>query len=164
MSGKFHCFNAIDRSIEMLKNSWISKNFYWNEKCLNILRIPNSDLPEGNYSAFHQIKVSYVSGTNIFKWRFTGIYRHLLFMCSENAVLEPLEMVERKCFSDTNLKHVFGCVVGVYFLLCWESWDSENEWGFLSKTVLYWVMFFASFCWLRDFLPENLKLEDKLQI
>ena len=24
--GKFHCFNVIDGSIEMLKNSWISKN------------------------------------------------------------------------------------------------------------------------------------------
>ena len=31
LSGKFQCFNAIDGSIEMLKNSWISKNFNSNE-------------------------------------------------------------------------------------------------------------------------------------
>ena len=27
LSGKFQCFNAMDGSIEMLKNRWISKNF-----------------------------------------------------------------------------------------------------------------------------------------
>ena len=32
LSGTFQRFNAIDRSIEMLKNSWIFKNFNWNEK------------------------------------------------------------------------------------------------------------------------------------
>ena len=31
--------------------------------------------------------------------------------------------------------------------------------GFLSETcTVKWVIFFASFCWLWDFLPENLKL------
>ena len=39
-------FNAIDGSIEMLKNSWISKNFnYINENFKNILRGPNSEPP-----------------------------------------------------------------------------------------------------------------------
>ena len=32
LSGKFQCFNAIEGSIKMLKNSWISKNFNENEK------------------------------------------------------------------------------------------------------------------------------------
>ena len=32
LSGKSQCFYAIDGSIEMLKKSWISKNFNWNEK------------------------------------------------------------------------------------------------------------------------------------
>ena len=27
LPGKFQCFNAIDGSVEMLKNSWICKNF-----------------------------------------------------------------------------------------------------------------------------------------
>ena len=29
--------------------------------------------------------------------------------------------------------------------------------------IIKWVICFASFCWLWDFLPENLKLLDKLQ-
>ena len=32
-------------NIEMLKNSWISKNFNYNEKLYNILQGPNSDPP-----------------------------------------------------------------------------------------------------------------------
>ena len=45
----------------MLKNSWISKNFNYNEKLYNILQGPNSDPPQENNSASpqptpHQIK------------------------------------------------------------------------------------------------------------
>ena len=32
LTGQFQRFNAIDRSIKMLKNSWISKNLNQNEK------------------------------------------------------------------------------------------------------------------------------------
>ena len=37
--------------------------------------------------------------------------------------------------------------------------------GFSERNcIVKWVIPFASFCWLWDFLPENLKLIDKLQI
>ena len=44
---KISVFNAIDKSIEMLKNSWISSNFNWNKKIVakNILRALNSEPP-----------------------------------------------------------------------------------------------------------------------
>ena len=42
-SGKFQCFSAIDGSIEMLKNSWISKNLNQNEKFQKIIWGPNSE-------------------------------------------------------------------------------------------------------------------------
>ena len=45
-----------------------------------------------------QTKASYVSGTKIFLWRFTGICRYLLSKCLVNAVLGRLEMVQCKCF------------------------------------------------------------------
>ena len=48
---------------------------------------------------------------------------------------------------------VFGCVAGVYFFI------KLSELRFVN-----WVIFFASFSWLWDFSPENLKLKDKLQI
>ena len=39
-------------------------------------------------------------------------------------------------------------------------WLRFFEWNSIAK----WVVFFASFCWLWEFLLENLKLKDKLQI
>ena len=71
-------FNDINGSIEMLENSWISINFILKEKLYNLLRVPKSDLPEGNYSAPHQTKASYISGTKILDRRFLEICRLLL--------------------------------------------------------------------------------------
>ena len=60
----------------------------------------------------------------------------------------------------------------MFFLLCWVSiffitlselrfvkWMRFFEWNCIIK----WVIFFASFCWLWDFLLENLKLVEKFQ-
>ena len=57
LSGKFQCFNAIYRCIEMLKNSWIFKDFY-----------PQFLSPS------HQIKPYYVSVTKIFLRRYKEIW------------------------------------------------------------------------------------------
>ena len=67
-------------------------------KILKHFTRPNSEQPEENYSASHQIKVSHISGTKIFSLIFTGIYKHLLSKCLENAVLGRLERVQWKCF------------------------------------------------------------------
>ena len=53
--GKFQHFNAIDGSIEMLKSSWIFKNFM----------SPTQQAARGKL-CIYQIKVSCVSGTKIF--------------------------------------------------------------------------------------------------
>ena len=40
-------------------------------------------------------------------------------------------------------------------------------WFFEQKRIIKlvkWAIFFASFCWFWDFVPENLKLKDKIQI
>ena len=81
-SGKFQLFNVINRSIEMMKNSSISKNF--------ILRGPNSN--QWNYWALH----TYVSGTKIFLQSYARICRHLPFKYLEIVVLRRLEMVQCK--------------------------------------------------------------------
>ena len=65
---------------------------------------------------FYILQVPNVSGTTIFECRFTVIYRHLLSKCSDNAVLGSLEMGHCNVFSDTNQKHVFVCIAGVYIL------------------------------------------------
>ena len=119
--GKFQRFNAVGRSIEMLKNSWISKIFNQNDNfkifyepqtasCLKEIMHPctrwkfSTSLDLREYRKFTEI------------WRFTGIYRHLISKDFKNAVLWSLEIVPCKCFSETNQKHDFNWVSGVYFL------------------------------------------------
>ena len=67
----------------MLKNSCIFKNFNPNENILNYFKRPTQT-----------------------PTRHKGIYRRLLSKCFENAVLKYLEMQLRKCFSDSNQKHI----------------------------------------------------------
>ena len=114
---------------KMLKNSCIFKTF--------------------SFQTFYEAKViiqslptkqgSYVSRTNIFWGRFTGISRHLKMesWASKNEIVNVS--------SGTNQKHVgwnicevskvFGCVAGAYFLSCRVSWGSQNEWCFFSETI-----------------------------
>ena len=73
-SGKFHCFNAIDRSIKMLKNFNLNKK---NTK--NFTRPKQPATLNKLFSLFpthlHQTKSYCVSGTKIFLRRYTEIYR-----------------------------------------------------------------------------------------
>ena len=94
-TGKPQRFNAIDGSIEMQKNGSISKNF---SKMKNIkiflnklqaaLRKLFSSPPDKNFLPLWHKNLS----------RYTGIYRHLLSKCFENAVLGCLGMVQSRCF------------------------------------------------------------------
>ena len=52
-------------------------------------------------------KASYVTGTNILLRRYTGIYKHLLSQCFENAVPWCLKMVKCKCFFLTSNRNMF---------------------------------------------------------
>ena len=157
----------------MLKNIWISENFncIYNEKnfLLSVLSPPNNDLPERNYPAIHHwlIEKISVSGTKIFEQRFTGIYKYLLSKCSAsgNAHLQFLGVLD--VFSDTNQKHVFACCC------VWQECIFYNVELFevYKMSEVFWAKkyckmrdIFASFSWLWDFLTENLKLVDKLQM
>ena len=153
---KFQRFNAIDRSIEILKSNWISKNFktfyeFQTTICLKKIIRP-----------LHHVKPSCFSGAKYFGWRFTGICRYLLSNCFENAALGRREMVQ--------YKYLLWHQPETCFWLCRGSWGFYNvEWvevrkiSEVFKAKLYWKLVFASFCWLWDFLPENLKLVDKLK-
>ena len=124
-------------------------------------------MPKGNYSVPHQIKASYVSRTNIFERRFTGIYRHLLSKCSKNAVLERLKMVQCKCFYWHQPKTYFWLCCGSIFFIMMSELRFVNRMRFFERNcIVKWVIFFASYCWLWKFLLENLKyfLLEKLQI
>ena len=124
-------------------------------------------LPEENCFVFYQKKDSYASRTNIFWQRFRWIYRHLLYQCSavQKFLFGQQNGAVQMFFSDSNQEHVFGCIAGGYLSvvlneLRFVKWVKIFQRNFIKK----WVTFFASFCWLWDFLPENLKLIDKLQI
>ena len=137
---------------------------------------PNSEPSLGNYPAFphntppphHQIKPYYISETKVFLRRYLEIYRHLLSRCFKNAVLEGQEMVQCNIFFDTKQKHdcwkicevrnIFGCVEGVMSSeLRFVKWVTLFERNCIVKCVII----FANFCWLWDFLLENLKIKKK---
>ena len=92
LSGKFQCFNAIDGSITMLKNSWISKISIEMKNFKTFCEFQTSLCRKGIINhpppPSHQIK------------QFLGFKK----WCSANV------------FSDTNHKHIFGFGAEVYFL------------------------------------------------
>ena len=136
LSGKFQYFNAINGSIEMLKNSWISKKFELNENLKNKSTTPKQRASLRKSSRFppsppHQIKSYYIFGTKIFLFRYTEIYKHLLSKCFKNAVLGCQKMVQRKCSSDTKQKHV-----------CWKICTVIKVFGRVRKYIIFnvkWV-------------------------
>ena len=106
----FQRFNAIDGSIKILKNSWIS---------------PTS----------HQITSYCVFGTNTFLSTYVEISRYLLLICFNNTVLGVKNRCSANVVSDTKQEHicwkickvrkVFDCVVGAHYFQCKVSWVSK---------------------------------------
>ena len=107
LSGKFQRFNVRVAGTEMLKNSWIYKNFNQNEHFKNILQaqtasrlkeiiqpLPPSPTPRADEAD----KIFNVSGTKKFLRRYTEIYRHLPSKFFKNAVLGRKEIVQCKFF------------------------------------------------------------------
>ena len=90
--------------------------------------------------------------------RYIEVYRHLLSKCLENAVLGCQEMA---------LPH--------FCNICWKICESILssmslrlrlsfiKWmGFVERSyIMKWVILFTSFCWLWDFLLENVKFLKK---
>ena len=97
------------------------------------------------------------------------IYRYLLTKCLENAVLGCPEMVHwKKIFLTPNRNMFAGKFVKWerFFIVFWEHiFSISSELRLIKQVSCFelnriekWVIFFASFCWLWDFLLENLKL------
>ena len=97
LSGKFQLFNAIDGRIEMLKNSWNSKNPFKMKNCTTFYeaqiasRLKEIILPPPTHP--YQIKSYYVFKTKIFLRRYAGKFGHLLSKCFKNTFFGRQEMV-----------------------------------------------------------------------
>ena len=97
LSGKFQLFNAIDGRIEMLKNSWNSKNPFKMKNCTTfyeaqiVSRLKEIILPPPTHP--YQIKSYYVFKTKIFLRRYAGKYGNLLSKCFKNTFFGRQEMV-----------------------------------------------------------------------
>ena len=68
-------------------------------------------------------------------------------------------------FFQTPTRNMFLAVLQeyVFYNLEWVEVRKMNE-AFERNCIVKWVIFFASFCWLWDFVLENPKLTDKHQI
>ena len=106
---------------------------------------------------------------NIFLRRYTEIYRHLLSKWLKNAALGCQEMVKCKFFfPDTHRNSFAGKFVKWerFLIMFREHFIINIKWLEVQKiSEVFWVKpyckmtdLFAKFCWLWDFLLENLKL------
>ena len=55
------------------------------------------------------------------------------------------------------------CSGSIFLIMLSESRFAKWMRSFERNCIIKWVFSFSSFCWPWDFLPENLKLIDKLQ-
>ena len=125
--------------------------------------------PLKTYSALHQIKASYFSGTKIFTQRFTGrsdicfpsASRMQFLSASGFGAAQMLFFLipTRNIFAWESAKQGFWLCYGRIFFTMLSELSFVNEWGFLSETVLKnkWS-FLLVFVGFETFLPENLKL------
>ena len=116
----------------------------------------------------HQIKSYYVSRRNIFIRGCLEIYRHLLSKCFKNAIIGRQERVQCKYFfwHQTETCLLENLRSQKDFWLLREDIIFNVKWVEVCKIVernciVKCVIFFANFCWLWDFLLENLKLRKK---
>ena len=106
-------------------------------------------------------KSYYVSGAKIFWRRCTKIYRHCISSSSRMQFLGVKKWCSANVFSDTKQKYVCWKVYFLLFLMTSELRFVKSltffEWNYAVKQ---WVIFFASVCWLGDFLLETPKLKN----
>ena len=134
-----------------------SKCWKMNEfsKILNILRAPNNKTP---HSVPHQIKATYASGTKTFYVGYTGIWRHLISQCFENAVLGCLKMVQWKCFFWHHPQNVCWkiCTVSGFLAVLRELSFYNVEWVKVRK--ISDVFCVKLYCKVNDFFASSLAL------
>ena len=155
LSGKFKCFNAIDESIEMLKNIWVKK-FQLKWKILKHFTSPKQrsawrelfSSPPGK--SFQSIRNKHFR-TEIHMY--IHLY-NLLSKGSKNVVLGRLEMVQCKCFFWQQPETYFWLCHGI-MLFIMLSQLSFVEWVRFSRNfIVKWVIVFTSFCWVWGVLQK----------
>ena len=99
----------------------------------------------------------------------TEMYKNiqtLHFKLFKNAVLGRQEMVQCKCFFWHQAEYVCWKICWKGFWMCCGSilFSISSEFRFIKwvsffkqNWIVKWVIFFANFCWLCDFLLKNLK-------
>ena len=116
----------------------------------------------------HQIKSYYVFGTKIFLRRYTEIYRRLLSKYFKNAVLGRQEVVQIFFLTPNSNMSAGKLLKSERFLAVLREHIFFNvkrvevrKWVrfFARNYIVKWMISFASFCWLWDFLLQNLKLK-----
>ena len=116
----------------------------------------------------HQIKSYYVFGTKIFLRRYTEIYRRLLSKYFKNAVLGRQEVVQIFFLTPNSNMSAGNLLKSERFLAVLREHIFFNvkrvevrKWVrfFARNYIVKWMISFASFCWLWDFLLQNLKLK-----
>ena len=176
LSGKFQRFNAINRCIEMLKIVEFSKISIKIQNCKTFCKAqttnrlnnffqspsipPPTTIPQGQ--TLLRLR------NNFFLRRYIEIYRHLLSKCFKNAVLGRQEMGQCKCFFWHQTESCLVEHLERFLAVLWESilFSMSVKFKFIKwvrffepNCIVNWLIFFTSFCWLWDFLPENLKLK-----
>ena len=67
--------------------------------------------------------------------------------CSPNVFSDTKQ--KYVCWKICKVRKVFDCVAGAYYFQCQVCWGLQNEWGFLSGTVLWnewsFLLVFAGF-------------------
>ena len=132
----------------------------------NTLRGSNSEPPLRK--SFCLSKPDKILGTKIFLQGCTEIYRHLLSRYFKNAVLGRQEMMQCKYFfwNQTENCWLENLSSEKGFWLHCESilFSVSSELRFLKwvrfferNSIVKWVIFLASFCWVWGFLLENKK-------
>ena len=119
-------------------------------------RVTFKKLPSLLQTHPHRIKCYYVFGKKI---SYGDIQKYTEYLLSK--YLQFLGVTKWCCanvFSDTEQKHVFWLYYeSILFSMSSESrsviWVMFFEWN----CIVRWAIFFPSFCWLWDFLLQNLK-------
>ena len=137
--GKCQRFNATDGSTDMLKMVEFPKKSIKRKNVKHLKEFKQqvplkklfslSPIPSPN-----QIKPYYVSGTEMFLWRYTEIYRHMLSYFFKSAVLGRKKRCSANVFSYSKQKYfdwkickvrkASGCVARAYYFQCRVSWGS----------------------------------------
>ena len=173
LSGKFQRFNAIDESINLLKNSWISKNFdyckmknfktFFENQSASLLK----EIIQPPPLAVPPDKILLcLWNKNFHREIYRNTQKFAFKVLQESSSLASGNRAVQIVFLTPNRNMFAGkSVIEKGFWLCFGSilLSMSKEFRFVKwvrffekSCIVKWEIFFASFYWLWDFLLENL--------